>query len=302
VNTFSMPLKLWWLVFFLAAGCFFLLNQDWSNFESDSAKSEILNIARLRENRSRYHVVALGNSLLAHGMPFDLEVDEKLSRQKILININRIAISGMDSDYFVSIFPQIIAAKPDLIIIQAEFFILRTPESNFQKNVTKIYGASRNYISGNKSKGGVYERNRFTSPVLKYLQEDCQNRGMPQSEIEKKGMKAYKSVLVGTNHRLDSYLEFISQARAQGIEVVFLEIGRSKVANDLLGRENQVIIDRSLQEISLKTQSEVWRFPANLSLAYYCDLAHMNERGQNVFMQWLSEKLKTKIYSKPNKI
>ena len=298
-----LPLKLWGIVGIIVLISVLILSQDWKNVASDREKNYALNIDRLTKKNGKYHVVALGNSLLYNGLPFDSIIEEKLRQQKLKLRINRLTISGVESDYFVSIFPQIIKAKPDLIILQSEFFFMNSSDShqrNFYENITwqiaKIKKASRTSDDYNH----YINSDPIESIRNKDIKLSCGNTFLTQSEFNRHATQSYRNISININDRLKPYLSFITQAKRMGIKVVFMEMGRSQAANDFLGEKSKQTIEDALTKINVKTESEVWRFPANLPLNHYCDSAHLNDRGQKVFTNWFINQIKTKLNS--NKI
>lgn len=294
MNKIYLPLKLWGLVGIIVLVCVAILSQNWRISEDDRAKSEILNTVRLTKKTRKYHIIALGNSLLAYGLPFDNIIKEKLRKKNLDVQINRLTLSGMDSEYFVSILPQILDAKPDLIVLQSEFFSVNFNYyniDNFHQNIVKL----RTLIQPRSIDGNYYVNREYPKTSKNNLISTCENIFFDKSEFERNAKQAYKNINIGVNEKLDSYLPFIDQAQRSGIEVIFLEIGRSAASNQFLGDQNQAAITDSLQKISSKTGAKVWRFPANLSLNYYCDLAHLNNHGQKIFTNWFIDRIKLKL-------
>jgi hypothetical protein len=295
-----LPLKLWTLVAVMVSMSAILLSHDWKVGESQEQKSEILNLSRLRQKTRKYHIVALGNSLLACGMPFDRVIEAKLERAEINTIVSRITISGMDSEYFISNFSKILDSKPNLLILQAELFMFDFNDrqqlqlgKTFQKNIDNF----REMITANligADANGNYGDNR-SDHNRSIFKVECKNKFIDRSKFNTNARKAYKNIQIGTNNHLSSYLPVIQQAQQLGIKVVLLEMGRSKAANDYFGKDTQTAINESLATIAARTNAQVWRFPANLPLDYYCDLAHLNYRGEQVFTEWFTEQLKTKL-------
>jgi hypothetical protein len=287
-----LPLRLWAMVAVMVSTSTILLSHDWKLGESQEQKSKILNLTRLQQKTHKYHIVALGNSLLACAMPFDRAIEAQLERQSIETKIDRITISGMYSEYFMSILPKILNSKPNLIILEAELFLFDFSEQQksqlgmvMQKNISDFHAIIR------ADSNNDYHQNR--SENRKIFQIGCKNQFIDRANLDTKARSVYKNPRIDT--RLNAYLPFIQQAQKLGIKIVFLEMGRSKVGNDYLGQDAQNTINDLLSTIATRTNAEVWRFPANLPLEYYCDLAHLNHRGEKVFTEWLIEKLKTKL-------
>jgi hypothetical protein len=293
-NNTALPLKLWKLVFAIVISIVTLLFQEWGMDNDIKRISEILNLARLKQKPNKYHAIVIGNSVLRYGIPFDDVLGKELIERKIDMSINRFTVSGMNSGYFVNALPAMIQSDPNMIIIQSELFMLNfREESIFHENIVGIYTSIRYKLNGSE-----YDRNyniNRSEDDNKKFQSDCINNFLDRSKFDANIKAAYKNTSIGIDRKLDPYRSFFQEARARGIKVVFLEIGRSKAANDYLGKNFQDRIDKSLHQLSSETGFKIWRFPANLPLEDYCDLAHLNDGGRKIFTEWFIQQLKTEL-------
>jgi hypothetical protein len=300
-NHIVLPLKLWKIIFSIVVLIVVLLLQEWDMKNNINRRNETLNLARLQQKNNKYHVVAIGTSLLRYGIPFDDILEKELIERKIDISMNRFTLSGANSGYFVNALPAMTRLNPNLIIIQSELFTLNFGEEyNFRKNIDNFYKNIDKFYTSISSKSNVlghdgdYNANRSEDDNDTF-RSNCINSFLDRSKFDAKTKAVYKNVSIGIDRKLDPYRSFFQQARARGIKVIFLEIGRSKAANDYLGKNFQDKMDKSLQNLSSETGLKIWRFPANLPLKDYCDLAHLNDGGRKIFTEWFIQQLKTEL-------
>jgi hypothetical protein len=249
------------------------------------------NPERLNTSRNN-QIVLIGTSLVRCGIPFDKALNENLAKKNSSFRITRMTHNGRDARPFKSILSEIVKAKPNIVILQDTYLIdykeIEKDEKIFLAGYRQYIYNVKSYLFGNGAQIS-WENYGQTTKSCTYQDKRYSN---PHSQ-QKLLLKQYTlwDHRLKQNNSISFFYDFIAELKSNGTTVIFIEMGRSKVANDFLGKEKLAQVERSLQQLSEKTGSIYWRFPGNLPLDHYTDFSHLNAKGQRVATSWFIDRL-----------
>ena len=244
------------------------------------------NIDRMTEPGEGMRVVALGDSYIRYAFPIDDRLDKIAGERGLSIKFTRFTKNLGKARHFAVLLPHILAAKPEVVILEAGPFIVEPRRTglnllaSFRKGIRniklKIEGRKEGRLFLENSEGEADKTEDWTSKPE-----------MVKNRIEEKKQRS-----VFSNPDMpDAYEEFFKAAQAQGTKVVLLDLGHSKVLNEALSTDFKNQISSRLDYWESRYPIEIWHFPSNLPLTHYTDIAHLNINGQRVFSQWLLDRL-----------
>lgn len=291
-NLQVLPIRYWWItvamvVFFVGA-----ISGWYRVFQAqvDIPPATEYNIERLTAPTEGLRVVAIGNSLIRFGLPFDERFDKMALEQGLSLKLTRFTKNGGENRHFSLLLPYILAARPDFVIFVVEPFLMNPIRRSssllapFRKGIRnikkKIEGRKSVRLFIENSEGGVDTKGDWTTKP-----EMVENRI--------KEMK--KRTIADTSKTSQAYEEFFKSARDQGTRVILLDLGHPREVNEAFSPEFRNKITARLAELEARYPIEVWRFPSNLPLTHYKDIFHLNIKGQRVFANWLIDRLKDEV-------
>lgn len=280
-----LPLRYWIGIAVFTVSSFMILS---SRPFSLNSNEEVLAEAAttIWQNNGSQRLVLIGNSLLGHGAAGVSEFHQSLSANGLNWQVAKFIKSGIKPTYFVPLLPPLAQSKPDLVLLQLENFYIAEDTSRltmYRENVSEL----RRYI----------QRKLFNITVAS-LEKSYDN--IQCSSTTELSDEQYKTIYNAFEPELQTaafapYLAFIATIKAQGGQVVLLEMGRSAKAEQHLGHAKRVQINKIIAQLAQLAAIEVWRFPTELtSQQDYCDTAHLAPSGRQIFMQWLLPRLENK--------
>jgi len=248
------------------------------------------NIDRLTTPAKGLRVISVGDSYSRFAFPFDEKLDKIASERGLSLKFTRFTKNLGNQEHFTVLLPHVLAARPDIMFLEADSFIndsLRRSSSflgSFRKGIRnikmKIRGKNSGLLSRENSKAGPERTDDWTT----------------KPEMVKDRLREMKKGLIPSLPKMpETYENFFTAARAQGIRVILLDLGHSKIANEAISSEIHDQITANLSTLESRYPIEVWRFPSNLPLTHYKDISHLNVRGQRVFVDWLFDRLTDEV-------
>ncbi|OGV29613.1 MAG: hypothetical protein A3E88_07060 [Legionellales bacterium RIFCSPHIGHO2_12_FULL_35_11] len=222
-------------------------------------------------------VVAIGTSLTRYAFLYDKAMSQLSDYHGISMQFIRFSISNGTPEQFSVLLKPILAANPKWVFIQIEPFIWNSvPPSVFNKIALRVHDV-------------LHDMSHYSTNTI---QQD------EQTDDELRLDKVAHILDTKFFHNLPNepkippiFHDFLIAAQTKGIHVVFLQITRSQLANELLGNkyvnnENQVI-----QQFIQDNRLTFWKFPSQ-PLYDYIDGGHLNLNGRLVFTKWFLRKFK----------
>ena len=241
---------------------------------------------RLQSDGSRFHIVVVGDSLVGAAFKSDKLTETLLRKNGIDAKSTVFSYPGLESRVFNSVFDDVLDARPDLVLIQSEYFYMNfTPDdplTDFRRSVRTVS------VEFWKRLGAVTSDPVVTRPPKQRSSQELTDKLLKQK---------YGRLRVELKPRdqMAHFYDFIGDAKKAGIRVKFLEMGRSQEANTFIGELNRSKIRESLRSLEAKTGCDSIRFPGSLGPDHYSDFAHVNEKGRAVFSKWLVEQMKEEV-------
>lgn len=225
-------------------------------------------------------VIALGTSLMYFDTFFDGKMDAfARSRGYERLRFLRIARARGSFEYFSPLLESILAARPDVLIIEHDLLFYRWAADGqdlpgfIKERIKSFFGIpfKPNHLillDGNLEPG---------TPVM-----DPAGFADPEKFI------AMRPLATGWDGEVE---DFLDRARGRGITVVLLKMPRAPLAERVLAPEayRGVIEARMKRYRALGARELV--FPEELDLSHYLDYSHLNEKGREIFSRWLVVRL-----------
>ncbi|ADZ93050.1 hypothetical protein [Marinomonas mediterranea] len=296
-----LSIKAWFVIFICLFLTVFVMGSDFF-LKGDNA-SEFYNINRLSIKKENPSIFMVGTSLIRCGFYYDDELELELNGKGLNYDFFRFAKSGFDPLPFSEIIDEVLAFKPNVIFLHADYFI------DYSGTDSQLYSVVSDYL--NQYRQLIISIKELFLDELFYqetVQETVQEKenypssgscGIKQKkiDIDRKLKKTYSDWYP----RLKNYGEipylydFVEDLKAQGTKVIFIEMGRSKLANRYLGKQKLEALSQSLEELKNETGVSYWRFPANLDEEYYWDFSHLNSKGREISTNWFIDQLSQHI-------
>ena len=254
-------------------------------------------------------LVVVGTSLAKCAFPFDTEFNKLVEKTGASVKFVRFSRSGQLGKEFPirqnyqALIPELLRYHPRWVFLQAETFFLgfvAKPEAS-QKRIsirewieilhTNLHFLVRKVISALPPifpGSGSLNNDVLPKPRVEEIQDDGDlfHDVVGQQEMIR---DPPWDAIIHSPVFPDYISDFIKQAKEVGIEVVLLEMNRSKAGNEHFGESFRAQMTKTLHEVSLRYQIPYWQFRGDLSLDYFTDWAHLNRKGRVVFTDWFLE-------------
>jgi hypothetical protein len=287
-----LPIR-YWLISVVMAALFVGGISGWQTlFQShvDVPPATEYNIQRLSTPAEGLRVVSVGDSYSRFSFPYDEKLEKIASERGLSLKFTRFTKNNGKQRHFAVLLPHVLAAKPDIMLLEADPFIvdsLRRSSSflgSFRRGIRnikmKVQGKKSGLLSRENSKAGPERTDDWTT----------------KPEMVEDRLREMKKGLIPSPPIMpEAYEKFLTAAKDQGIRVILLDLGHSKVVNEAISSEFKDQITANLATLEARYPIEVWRFPSNLPLTHYKDISHLNVRGQRVFMDWLFDRLTDEV-------
>lgn len=283
-----LPLRYWWITVAMVA-LFIGGISAWQRIfqgQVEIPPAVEYNIDRLLTQTEGLRVVALGDSYVRHAFPYDERLDKIALERGLSFKLTRFTKNYGRPKQLAVLLPHVLAAKPDIVFLEAGIFLLSSQGSAtgflapFRKGVKNI----KKKIRGQKP-GQLFNENSEEG------REHTRDWSTKLKMVEYRIKALMKNVILSAPKMPEAYEEFFKAAQAQGTQVVLLDLGHSKVVNEAFPHQFHDQITANLNKLEAQYPIAVWRFPSNFPLTHYKDIAHLNIRGQRIFIAWLLDQL-----------
>ena len=235
-------------------------------------------------------IVVLGSSLVRHSFPYDEDLEQLAKEKDINLSFVRFTRPDTKPEDFLDILDPILKARPDRVYLQVEPFIFdftRSPEGGnvVIKKIKQMRDNLKQLLWAISQMNLTYQpRGCIQNDSGLALQREADIQQLQQTKILEIQFK--NAVLP------KAYENFILKAKQRNIQVILISMGRSKEKEQRLGNSFKDNLNYHLQTLASRYQLDVWKFDLDLSIAYYLDYAHLNQKGREVFSDWFLDKLK----------
>ncbi len=252
-------------------------------FSAEKLDPHYFHIARLQV-ADQPVVAVIGTSLIRHALPFD----DQLNRlpDAAPYHVVRITKASATAANFVSLLPHLLDARVNTVVFQAEPLVLCFGSCN------TWYARENGVID--TLEGGL-DRFRHAVTALRFLLAGG-GENFGEAGLFLEGAKGAPDVdlnikpCVAGGSLPDAYAGFFAQARARGMRVILVSLGRAPSARAALGADFQNHYEQAVAALAARYGLEVWRFPEQPA-AHFRDRAHLNSKGRGVFTRWFLYKL-----------
>ncbi|MEE8575053.1 MAG: hypothetical protein V3T30_06530 [Thermodesulfobacteriota bacterium] len=235
-------------------------------------------------------LIAIGSSLVHYGFLFDDDFESLAKGRGRTVQFVRLSVRKNNMDYTLpSLLDEIYHSNPRWVFLQAEpFFIdFRLEKATRNKRLLRV----------------VYNMQFFLTQIFLKIKSICFEINLLEINQDDTGLYLNKVVTEEwLMNRRRSYIlkpavfpeyveSFIKRAKEKGVQVILLEMNRSKVENDYQGRSFRVQFNDLLGQVSTRYQIPLWQFEGNLPIDHYVDHAHLNQKGRVAFNDWFLSKL-----------
>jgi hypothetical protein len=246
------------------------------------------NIERLKTPTKGLHIITLGDSYSRSALPFDERLEKMALEKELSFKYTRFTKNYGKQEHFAVLLPHILEAKPDFVFLLAEPFLI-----GYQKTVGDLLVSFRNGVRSIKNKIlGQKSRKLDIFHNSGGGEIDKTDNWVAKPEMVKNRLEwVTERLFVFTPKMPEAYEEFFKAAEAQGTRVVLLDIGHSKVLKAAFPPEFNTQVTSNLAKLGARYQVDVWKFPSTLPLTHFSDVAHLNLKGQRVFVNWFLGRL-----------
>jgi hypothetical protein len=299
-------------------------------FDSEVTELELTRVARRERVRSfarevageprAVAVIALGDSAMRYATRLDDDM-EAYWRAELGRDFQFLRLSGNAASLgtFVDLFEEILAARPDVLVLQASLLRRREkvrhrdehrafqtgvkspPAYDRRRRISRILGGTdafrhqqffaRRYL-GSVGLGGFAEDDWAARMARRELREGCDtsNRdGRVESFLQK-----YPPDF---DHRIAplvvaSAAVLVERAAEIGVTVAITEIPFGQPMERLAGVQARRAEARAFATDATRSGSlQLWRVDRSPPPEHYCDWTHMSEAGRDAFSLWLGQQL-----------
>jgi len=238
-------------------------------------------IAALAADPEALQVVMLGSSILKHATRNEPEFDAALTaaagrRAHSLRLVDDLATYAE----FAPLAPALLAARPELLVLQAELLVQDLTWDQWQKQL-RSFGRSRILEPGLWHPwGGTPERLQAEVP--------CGDRPADRDAARRRD-------LIGVHLRIApeapgprAARTLVAQAQAAGIQVVVVDFPRSAAYRALVPRAPALDAAR---DAAVAAGAVALSFDGVVPDEQFCDAVHVDGRGRAVLSAWLAQRL-----------
>jgi hypothetical protein len=236
-------------------------------------------------------VVALGDSKLRYATMDEAALTEMAARRGIHApHFLRLDRDNATFDDFASLADDILAARPDLIVLQLD--LLAREPALLHDFWIYLYTGLRSLLRGR--------------PFEEASAVGCSDKQDPDWNA---GDAVWRGMLA--NHRnafrvdmaspaYERVRDFVGRAKRLGVGVVLLGVpATARAENHFYGSGNR-FYPGTMARVRADALLEVWQYPDRLSdQQHYCDFTHLNERGRTLFSRWLLARLVDRLAPEP---
>lgn len=276
-----IPVWIWLIVlilFVLILGGSFLIPRERQNRVIDWKLDRL-------EHLGSHGVIAIGTSLTKTGFYFDSDMNTFAKKNGLDIHFVRCSVSGGKPNEFEQILDRLLISKPRYIFIQLEPFMVDS-EVVYPRFNLLVHNIVNKLI-----------RNiRFYTGKELTLATERQDDGDLGFKMEKHATPAdieTAAITITKHPRLSKkYIRFLKKTHDRNIQVIFLQMNRSKLAYErTLPKNLKVLIHHEIAYLKSTFGVRVWSF-SPLETQFYMDRAHLNRLGREVFSTWFIDALK----------
>lgn len=312
-TTAKVPPSVWIaavLCVFIVATIASYLRYQYERMEREESHSQFNFEAERLQAIGGSGLVVVGTSLTKCAFPFDPEFNELAEKIGVSVKLVRFSRSGQLGKEFPTrqnyqaLIPELLLYHPRWVFLQAETFFLgfvaKSEASQKRLNIrtwieilhTNLHFLARKVISALPP---FFSGSANLSNTVPHKPRIRETQGDGDVFLDVTGQQKMIrdptwDAIIHPSVFPDYIEDFIEQAKEMGIEVVLLEMNRSKAGNEYYGESFRAQLTKTLQEVSLRYQIPYWQFRGDLSLDYFSDWAHLNQKGRAVFTDWFLEK------------
>jgi hypothetical protein len=283
-----LPIR-YWLISVAMAALFIGGVSGWQSITQEGIVplAHKYNIERLTTPTEGLRIVTLGDSYTRLAIPFDERLEKIALERRLSLKYTQFSKDAGKPEHFAVLLPHILAAKPDFVFLLAKPFLMgpmKTKESflaSFRKGIKNI----RKIILGQETNEARRKRRLYIHNTGGEVNKADDWKTKPEL-VKKKLESMKKEFIVFAPKMPEIYEEFFKAAQAQGIRVILLDIGHSKIFKDSFSPEFNDQVTSNLAKLGASYQIDVWSFPSTLPLTHFTDSAHLNIKGQRVFVNW----------------
>jgi len=283
-NQVSLPLWIWGVVAIVVVLLVLLAPTLARWIEHDQKKTgDYLNLARLETTQNP--IVMLGSSLTQYALYNDRIMSAKLGDTNTAMI--RIAEPSANPKSFEAMLPAIALTSPRLVLVESDMLLVnRTRQPSLQGDVQKVVVWLR------RSLDIFSDKTRF-SLQWNFEEESLCKQTLTPKVIEKLDRSTLKQrdFKVLSNSITPAWQRFISDIHASGGQVVFINLGRSPIADQALSDDFRNDYHQAMAKVKARYQVKSWTFTGPFEQENYCDFAHLNSLGREVFVNWLVPKV-----------
>ncbi|MEQ9298738.1 MAG: hypothetical protein RIF33_09255 [Cyclobacteriaceae bacterium] len=251
--------------------------------------------ACLRRDSEDLIVVTVGNSLLNHGVHCTGQFEQLVaSRSNRKISLFKITRSGGNFANLIQrndLIDQLIAARPDLILIQDELLISSSSNDHVLFDSGQDFKLDQWQDQYYKL---AFKNVNFAMSLADYIRDKdyCLNSTFDGVATDSINYVNNYSVSRGWNN--DSQINTTwDKLKQSGVNVKILEIARP-VSKNMTNEEYRfsLIFEKQLRSIRDEFLIDYWGYDGpTLPFSSFYDHAHLNQSGREQYSQWLADRL-----------
>ncbi|MFT6783554.1 MAG: hypothetical protein ACJA1A_003495 [Saprospiraceae bacterium] len=307
----ALPFKLWLAVFSIALltviGISNLSIFEPTEFQTPQDifasifKTKLANLSKKQSDRTdEYRVLIFGSSLTENAIFQDQYFQDRFQVEGKNIQVNTLFYAAAYYDMLNNpeLLEYILTTKPDLLCIEDQVFLFE-PKEELIKTQTLTSKLHYNYISNiNILKHKIFPK-FFPNPSVHDNSGDSTitfATPHPRAEIiiSHEDSTNYKPIRRITRKygKTTQFNKVLTTLNQSGTDLVILNIPRPRlIEKDLLSKKQMRKKERLINQYKEKINVEYWQFDQPLPFKYYWDIAHLNGSGQEIYSNWLFERI-----------
>ncbi len=214
---------------------------------------------------SATRLVILGDSLMRNATRQTPTFSDRLTTAGLDVAIVNLAASDRRFSSYRNILDDVLATRPDVIVIQPDLLRGGGPEHEFS-----IQRRLRTLFPGGTDYSAPYCRSR--PRYLPSLISDIPRRVAP------------------SNDAFDDALAFFTEAESLGVEIFLLSVPRSTSAEVPTSAHTEAFRQRVQEALGDRSNLTIGPSLTVGDSEFYCDFAHLNPAGQQLFLDQLIPK------------
>lgn len=240
-------------------------------------------------------VFIIGSSCSAmavnHNRYFHRRFFEEKGKKVYVYKLYKNGVDARSLEVISDFFSTALKLEPDLLCIEDRILAFQKSEKNFKKGPLWLNTFHRNLFKLRKN-FFVQSSSYKTFKKVDGFEYFSKNHHKTIREKLAKGTFQEKEKRIRTFQENETYNHWLDTIKARNIKLVIHKVPQIiPVEEKVYGGKNEIPFRQIIEDYQNEYQIAFWDFEKEFPLELFSDPLHLNEKGMNVYSNWLFEKI-----------